>query len=536
MAQLFHIDNETPDLGDWDGSYIEEPATIVQAEAAKLPGSGGTLGLRISGSNSRLAYVYKTISELAAGETRYLGGFIKPPVVAGQGTHIAPIQLSGSAQIAYLDLREDGKLYSSWWSDAGMGYSSPVGTYLSPGNWHYIVLAVKRASSNVAGDGGVKFYVDGNLVHASAEAYDNYDRCAGAGQCAYGLAMTADFDLPVDFDEMYASDNVYPDPEAGQDPAYTFIMPVQLQKSKTGLASKLRAKVYDTANTLVKTIAGTFTERGTGTGVYSWLCEEMPMGLRGFVDFYSTDDPTDVFCGCGINPEELEYVDKRVSAAGASAAEIDAVLSHAHGEGSWEGATAAPTVEEIDAQLTESHGEGGWEGAADWTADERAQIRDALGVEGEAAGAAGGQLQAIKARTDLIGSAEVDFAGSVNVDGTLDLVAGDDYLEANGKELTWRVDEWAGPNLAGATAVLAFVRMADWQGGTIEAELSATATAEMQDGTAVFTGELTAAQTGQLETSPPEQHYNYVYQLRVTTAAGHRLTIAGNGVHVEPGA
>jgi len=510
MAQLFHIDNETPDLGDWDGSYIEEPATIVQAEAAKLPGSSGTLGLRFSGSSSRLAYVYKTVSQLAAGETRYLGAFIRPPAIAGEESHVAPIELSGSLQVAYLDLREDGKLYSSWWSDAG-GYYSPVGAYLSPGNWHYIVLAVKRASSNVAGDGGVKFYVDGNLVHASPEAYDNYDRCAGAGQCAYGLVMTTDFDLVVDVDEMYGNDGQYPDPEAGQHPSYSFTMPVVLGKSKTGLAADLRAKVYDTANNLIKTIAGTFSERGSGTGIYSWFCEEMPIGHRGIVDFYDVDDPDDVLACCAINPEELEYVDKRVSAAGASATEIDTALSDAHGEESWEG-------------------------AADWTSDERAQIRDALGVEGEAADAAGGQLQAIKARTDLIGSAEVDFAGSVNADGTLDLVAGDDYLEANGKELTWRVDEWAGPNLAGATAVLAFVRMADWQGGTIEAELSATATAEMQDGTAVFTGELTAAQTGQLETSPPEQHYNYVYQLRVTTAAAHRLTIAGNGVHVEPGA
>jgi len=220
MAQLFHIDNEAPDLADWTDSYIEEPVTIVQSEAAKLLGSTGTLGLRITGSNSHLGYVYKTVSQLAAGETRYLGGFIKPPAIAGQETHVAPIKLSGSLEIAYLDLREDGKLYSSWWSDAGLGYSSPVGAYLSPGNWHYIVLAVKRASTNVAADGQVAFYVDGNLIHASGEAYDNYDRCAGAGQCAYGLVMTTDFELVVDMDEMYGSDNAYPTPESDPSGGY----------------------------------------------------------------------------------------------------------------------------------------------------------------------------------------------------------------------------------------------------------------------------------------------------------------------------
>ena len=37
MAQLFHIDNETPDLGDWTASYADEYAEISQCAGASLP-------------------------------------------------------------------------------------------------------------------------------------------------------------------------------------------------------------------------------------------------------------------------------------------------------------------------------------------------------------------------------------------------------------------------------------------------------------------------------------------------------------------
>jgi hypothetical protein len=224
MAQLFHIDNETPDLGDWTGSYIETYGAVVQSEAAKLPGSAGTLGLRVTGPGSTLAYVYKTVGELAAGETRYVGCFLKVPVVAGQDTHVSAVGLSAGANlIGFLDLDNANRLFLLWYTDLGNIVPGHKTYYLTPGNWYYLVLMVKRATTADAGDGQAAYYINGELVWATwevPEGIDNYHRCAGAGQCQYGRVMAMDFDEILDMDEMYGSDNVYPTPESDPSGGY----------------------------------------------------------------------------------------------------------------------------------------------------------------------------------------------------------------------------------------------------------------------------------------------------------------------------
>lgn len=97
--------------------------------------------------------------------------------------------------------------------------------------------------------------------------------------------------------------------------------------------------------------------------------------------------------------DAMDLVANAVDAAALASdalAEINAALSAVHGAGSWEGDSAAA----IDAVLTAAHGAGSWKEpalAADWTAAERAQIRDALGVDGAKTPAVGGQLQAMVA-------------------------------------------------------------------------------------------------------------------------------------------
>jgi hypothetical protein len=219
MAQLFHIDNETPDLADWTGSYADEYAEISQSAGASLPGSGGALGLRFIATNGNNAYVWAEAAELAPGATRYLGAFIRSPGATGQETTAVVIQLAGGQVFAMVLFAEDAKLYSSWYADSGVCYSSPLGMYLAPGSWHYVVLACRRASGAAAADGEVSFYVDGELIHASGPL-DNYDRCAGATQCRYGRMQCTDFDLSIDFDEMYGSDDAYPTPESDPSGGY----------------------------------------------------------------------------------------------------------------------------------------------------------------------------------------------------------------------------------------------------------------------------------------------------------------------------
>lgn len=138
-------------------------------------------------------------------------------------------------------------------------------------------------------------------------------------------------------------------------------------------------------------------------------------------------------------------------------------------------------------------------------------------------------------RLDLIGNVDVTFVSPVAADGTLTIVQGDDYTMAAGKQLQWRVENWAGANLAGATMTLALIPTAAYNAGDNTPALAVEGAAELSGTTAMFTAELTAAQTAALESSPPEGFYNYQYQVRVETAAGQRLTIVTNAVHAEPG-
>lgn len=60
------------------------------------------------------------------------------------------------------------------------------------------------------------------------------------------------------------------------------------------------------------------------------------------------------------------------------------------------------TPADVDSQLSGAHGAGAWGGSGDWTAGEREQIREALGVDGTKTTAVGGQLQDVLTDTSAI--------------------------------------------------------------------------------------------------------------------------------------
>jgi hypothetical protein len=283
-----------------------------------------------------------------------------------------------------------------------------------------------------------------------------------------------------------------------------------------------------------------------GNGLYQWTYAGFPDDFRGVVKFYE-QGTTDVLYIEGVNPEDQEAaVDveaARVAAVAAKAAaestdtklseerlgliddNLDAKASEVlAAAGAAQTASesadgkldAKPTAEEIDEALSEAHGEGDWAG---------------IGLSEEDAAT----LAGIRAKTDLIGSQAVEFSGPIEADGSMELVQGDDYLVSNGKALGWAVENWGGPNLEGATVRLVLVTQADYEAGSLEPALEVVGSCQLAGVDATFTAELTGAQTAALEASPPEAFYNYVAQLRVTTAAGAILTIATGAVHVAPG-
>lgn len=102
------------------------------------------------------------------------------------------------------------------------------------------------------------------------------------------------------------------------------------------------------------------------------------------------------------------------------------------GAGTYSGATDA--TEAIRDRGDAAWGGGGG-GGTDWTSDELNQIRFALGVDGTKVAATGGQLQDMKAKTDLITAAGITVSNGTHItpsgDGyKLTLTQGEAYLDA----------------------------------------------------------------------------------------------------------
>ena len=128
---------------------------------------------------------------------------------------------------------------------------------------------------------------------------------------------------------------------------------------------------------------------------------------------------------------------------------------------------------------------------------------------------------AVKAKTDLIGSVGMTVTSAV-IDGEdIAIVAGSDYATADDLELSWTVADYAGPSITGATVTLSVMTAANYDGTGTAAEASYAGAAAMVGANAVFTVPLTAAETTALaESAPPDEVCNYAYHLRVTHTTG----------------
>jgi hypothetical protein len=135
------------------------------------------------------------------------------------------------------------------------------------------------------------------------------------------------------------------------------------------------------------------------------------------------------------------------------------------------------------------------------------------------------QIAALLTAISQLGAGQLRYSGPVDADGrTLRIVQGDDVT------LQWTFTEYAGPSLAGATAVFGLMPLSDYDldpaapailtvAGTV-----ATTTASDSSTTVTYTVPLTAAQTNQLPPTPTDRPLNTVGQLVALTADGRRHT------------
>lgn len=130
-------------------------------------------------------------------------------------------------------------------------------------------------------------------------------------------------------------------------------------------------------------------------------------------------------------------------------------------------------------------------------------------------------FDAIQVKTDQLSPGRIMVQSPVLQNGTIEIVAGDDYSVSAGTPLEIRITDYVGMSLVDATAELRITTEDKYNEGTSTSELTVTdPSPEMQGADAVFTFEMTAAQTVALATSPPDDQLNHTHQLAVIAAGG----------------
>lgn len=160
----------------------------------------------------------------------------------------------------------------------------------------------------------------------------------------------------------------------------------------------------------------------------------------------------------------------------------------------------------------------------DWAAstDSTEAIRD----RGDAAWTGGGasDCPTLEEITSALSGLNITIASPVRQDGSIEITQGDGY---DGSDIAFTAEDWTGEDVdTFQECKFALMLTSDYEAGTGEAALEVDASVEMQSGDAVFTIELTNAQTAALTPSPALDRYNYTYHLRYKEHGGNNRTVA----------
>lgn len=135
----------------------------------------------------------------------------------------------------------------------------------------------------------------------------------------------------------------------------------------------------------------------------------------------------------------------------------------------------------------------------------------------------GDQLDAIQTKTDLITSAGVTISQPTNATGQFatDLIIGDDYLAANGREIYWTFTKPTGTTIASSTCKLGFKRVVVVDGVSTTYELVVTGTVtDAGSGNVKCSFDITKTQSAKLTEG------DYDWSLEYIGDAGEEITSA----------
>ncbi len=125
-------------------------------------------------------------------------------------------------------------------------------------------------------------------------------------------------------------------------------------------------------------------------------------------------------------------------------------------------------------------------------------------------------LTLIKAVTDGLSESEVQFISVVGEDNIVTIVSGDDYTTATSNALTWTITNYTGPALGAADVTFKANRKRTYDDDdTLSAVFTKAGSITHIATTVTITVELTATETIDFHTYPPDERYNYQYQTSV---------------------
>ena len=145
---------------------------------------------------------------------------------------------------------------------------------------------------------------------------------------------------------------------------------------------------------------------------------------------------------------------------------------------------------------------------------------------------------AIKAKTDQLGTAYVTYTCPARSSGAFVLYGGNDYLTADGpgRAFAATITDYSGPDLAGATAVVRFLAAGAYdEEATTAAALEVAATLSVNGTTVIVSADLTAVQTAALSPAPPAEQRNYVHQFNAILASGSVVNLPDGRTTVRKG-
>lgn len=211
MSVLHYIDNEVPAFGEWTSVTENGGSTIVQSAAATFP-ERGSLGLRTTIVGANTAYAVKDVSiSIDAAGSVWVGFWLR---MAAFPAVIYPLKIYSAAPNCLLrvGLTSSGWVMGKVYNDAG-AVSTVYSTWaIGLDRWTYIAVELRRASTNIAADGGVALYVGGELVDSRYDV-DNFDRATDVGELCAGVVSVPQDGTVVDLDEFKIA-TAYPEPHS----------------------------------------------------------------------------------------------------------------------------------------------------------------------------------------------------------------------------------------------------------------------------------------------------------------------------------